>query len=453
MALVPSAQACTSFLLRTSDGGVVYGRTMEFGFQLTSEAIVLPRQFAFSATGPGGKPGLVWTSKYGAVGLNAFGLPVLTDGMNEKGLAGGILYFPGYAGYANPVATDPAKALAPWEFLTWALTSFATVAEVKAALAGVAIIDVAQPNLGITPPFHYTLHDAGGASIVIEPVNGTLRVYDNPLGVMTNAPTFDWHLTNLKNYVKISPVNAEAITINGVTISSFGQGSGLLGIPGDPTPPSRFVRALGYAISAKKLPSGEQSVRLAEHILNNFDIPMGFIQQGKTDNSRAGIYPVVEHRRTHDQALLREDLRRPGAARHRPDELRSRRQDGRLRAAGAQSPAAAAQVRQAAVALRRAIAGSAVCCGSSIPSPACGGGTGRGHTDSVWKITPSRPHPNPPPQAGEGAHRVRGTAMNGKLIDAHCYFVAICGAPLRTTGWISLCSPQVLQDRGRSLHC
>ena len=66
--------------------------------------------------------------------------------MNEKGLAGGILYFPGYAGYANPVATDPAKALAPWEFLTWALTSFATVAEVKAALAGVAIIDVAQPN-------------------------------------------------------------------------------------------------------------------------------------------------------------------------------------------------------------------------------------------------------------------------------------------------------------------
>ena len=283
MAFVPPAQACTSFLLRTSDGGVVYGRTMEFGFQLTSEAIVLPRQFAFTATGPGGKPGLVWSSKYGAVGLNAFGLPVLTDGMNEKGLAGGILYFPGYAGYADAAKTDPAKALAPWEFLTWALTSFASVAEVKAALAGVVIIDVAQPNLGITPPFHYTLHDASGASIVVEPVNGALKVYDNPLGVMTNAPTFDWHLTNLKNYVKISPVNAEAITIDGVTIPSFGQGSGLLGIPGDPTPPSRFLRALGYVISVKKLPSGEQSVRLAEHILNNFDIPMGFIQPGKGD--------------------------------------------------------------------------------------------------------------------------------------------------------------------------
>jgi choloylglycine hydrolase len=120
---------------------------------------------------------------------------------------------------------------------------------------------------------------------VVEPVNGALKVYDNPLGVMTNAPTFDWHLTNLKNYVKISPVNAEPITIEGVTIPSFGQGSGLLGIPGDPTPPSRLIRALGYVISVKKLPSGEQSVRLAEHILNNFDIPMGFIQQGKGDNT------------------------------------------------------------------------------------------------------------------------------------------------------------------------
>ena len=118
---------------------------------------------------------------------------------------------------------------------------------------------------------------------MVEPVNGALKVYDNPLGVMTNAPTFDWHLTNLKNYVKISPVNAEPITIDGVTIPSFGQGSGLLGIPGDPTPPSRFIRALGYVISVKKLPSGEQSVRLAEHILNNFDIPMGFIQPGKGD--------------------------------------------------------------------------------------------------------------------------------------------------------------------------
>ena len=216
--------------------------------------------------------------------------------MNEKGLAGGILYFPGYAGYANAAATDPAKALAPWEFLTWALTSFASVAEVKAALAGVAIIDVAQPNLGITPPFHYTLHDASGASIVIEPVNGALKVYDNPLGVMTNAPTFDWHLTNLKNYVKISPVNAEPITIDGVTIPSFGQGSGLLGDPGDPTPPSRLPARARLRDLGQEAADGEQSVRLTQHILNNFDIPHGLHPAEQGRQHRTGIYPVVEHR-------------------------------------------------------------------------------------------------------------------------------------------------------------
>ena len=285
LAPVSSALACTSFLLRTLDGGAVYGRTMEFGFHLTSQAVVIPRKFGFTGTGPGGKPGKVWAAKYGAVGMNAFGLPVLTDGMNEKGLAGGILYFPDYAGYADPAKADPASSMAPWEFLTWALTSFATVAEVKAAVAGVSIIDIKEPTLGITPPFHYTLHDASGASLVIEPVGGVLKVYDNPFGVMTNAPEFSWHLTNLKNFVKLSPVNAEPLTVGGQEITSFGQGSGLLGIPGDPTPPSRLIRALGYAMSAKKLPSGIESVRVAEHILNNFDIPLGFIQPGAGDNS------------------------------------------------------------------------------------------------------------------------------------------------------------------------
>jgi choloylglycine hydrolase len=286
VAFAPLAEACTSFLLKTSDGGAVYGRTMEFGFPIDSEAIVLPRKFGFTGTGPNGKPGLVWTAKYAAIGLNAYGLNVLTDGMNEKGLAGGILLFPDYAVYADPAKTDPAKAMAPWEFLTWALTNFATVAEVKAALPGIAIIDVAQANLGGTPPVHYTLHDASGASIVIEPVGGMLKVYDNPFGVLTNAPSFDWHLTNLKNYVKISPENAPPLMIDGQKIASFGEGSGLLGVPGDPTPPSRFVRALAYVVTAKKVPSGDQSVRLAEHILNNFDIPFGYIQNGRSSSSK-----------------------------------------------------------------------------------------------------------------------------------------------------------------------
>ncbi|WP_442283049.1 linear amide C-N hydrolase [Variovorax sp. M-6] len=274
------ALACTSFLVRTTDGGAVYGRTMEFAFPLQSSAIVVPRQYAMAATGPEGKPGMAWKSRYAVVGVNALGITTVIDGMNEKGLAGGALYFPGFAGYADPAKTHPAKSLAPWDFIGWALTSFATVAEVKAALSGILIVDVKQPNLGIVPPLHYTLHDASGASIVVEPVDGVLKVYDNPLGVMTNSPPFDWHMTNLRNYVKLSAANAPDLKLEGQTITPLGQGSGMLGIPGDPTPPSRFVRALGYTLSAQRRQGGIESVRLTEHILNNFDIPIGWIKEG-----------------------------------------------------------------------------------------------------------------------------------------------------------------------------
>ncbi len=287
IALVPlPAQACTSFLIHDSGGAPYYGRTMEFGFKLDSSAIVIPRQYGLSATGPDGKlgGGMSWKSKYAAVGLNAFGMPVLTDGMNEKGLTGGILYFPDYVGYADPKTANPDGAMAPWDFLTWALTNFATVAEVKAGLGGISIVGVEEPDMGMVPPFHYTLHDATGASLVIEPVDGKLTVYDNPLGVMTNSPEFSWHLTNLKNYVKLSPDNAPPLKVDGQTFASFGQGSGLLGIPGDPTPPSRFIRALGYVLSVQPVASGTDSVRLAEHVANNFDIPVGWIRPGESDD-------------------------------------------------------------------------------------------------------------------------------------------------------------------------
>jgi choloylglycine hydrolase len=281
VAITP-VQACTSFLIWDTGGSPVYGRTMEFGFALDSKMIVIPRKFSLTATGPDGKlgGGMPWQSKYAVVGLNAFDMPIVVDGMNEKGLTGGILYFPTYVGYADPKTADPKSAMAPWDFLTWALTNFATVAEFKEAVNGIAIIDVTEPTLEIVPPFHYTLHDATGASLVIEPVSGTLKVYDNPFGVMTNAPEFDWHMTNLKNYVKLTPFNAPPLKLRGDTIPSFGQGSGLLGIPGDPTPPSRLIRALGYTMSVKPVAPGVESVRLAEHVANNFDIPLGWIQDG-----------------------------------------------------------------------------------------------------------------------------------------------------------------------------
>ncbi|MGE9292781.1 MAG: linear amide C-N hydrolase [Puniceicoccales bacterium] len=284
LAGLSAAQACTSLLVKTSDDNYVYGRTMEFGFELKSKAVVVPRGISFTGTGAKkGQDGLKWTGKYGFTGMNAANQPLVCDGLNEKGLAAGILYFPGYAEYTKPADADPAKSIAPWEFLTWCLSSFATVDEVKAAINEVQVIGVKFPAFGFVAPFHYTLHDANGKSIVIEPTGGTLKVYDNPYGVLTNSPTFDWHLTNLRNYTKLSDENAPPLKINGNEIDSFGEGSGWLGLPGDPTPPSRFIRAMAFSMSPVPVPNGPESVRLVEHIMNNFDLPRGIIRDSKSD--------------------------------------------------------------------------------------------------------------------------------------------------------------------------
>lgn len=313
LALSPAA-ACTSFRLKAADGSYVYGRTLEFGFPLESEAIVIPRHFAFHATGAGGKSAWSWKSRYAIAGLNAFGLPVVVDGLNEKGLTGGVLYFPGFASYAKPETVDASHALAPWDFLTWALANFASVAELREALATISIVEARQPTLGIVPPFHYTLHDSSGGSLVVEPIDGKLKVHDNPLGVMTNAPAFDWHLTNLRNYVNLSPVDAPPLKIGEESFAPLGAGSGLLGVPGDPTPPSRFVRAVALTLAAAPQKDAQQTVRLAEHILNNFDIPAGLVRPSAQDSARfeftqwstiADLSNKIYYVKTYDDQTLR----------------------------------------------------------------------------------------------------------------------------------------------------
>jgi len=278
LAAATAGEACTSLVLTTTSGAQVYGRTMEFGVDLQSEGVVIPRGYALAATGPDGKPGLGWTTTYAAAGLNAFGLPILADGVNEKGLAGGMLLFPGYAGYVPVAEADPARAIAGWDFLTWALTNFATVAEVRAALGGIEISDVPQPQMGGVLPLHYTLVDETGARLVVEPIGGKLVAHDNPLGVLTNAPSFDWHITNLGNYVNLTSLDALPREGGGIKVAPIGQGSGMLGMPGDATPPSRFIRAATYVLSVEDVPDGPEAVRLTEHVMNNFDIPPGWIR-------------------------------------------------------------------------------------------------------------------------------------------------------------------------------
>ena len=100
-------------------------------------------------------------------------------------------------------------------------------------------------------------------------------MFDDPVGVLTNSPTFDWHMTNLKNYVNLRAVNAKEIEINGAKVNALGQGTGMLGLPGDYTPPSRFVRAVAFSATAIPEKNALRGVYQVFHLLNNFDIPVG----------------------------------------------------------------------------------------------------------------------------------------------------------------------------------
>jgi choloylglycine hydrolase len=277
--------ACTGIELKSQDNVFINGRTLEFGIPIDVNIMVIPRNFVFVGTLPDGTNGMSYTTKYAIVGGSLDNGTEVQDGLNETGLSVGTFYFPGYAGYAPVTDANKANGVSPLQFPTWLLSQFSTVDQIKAALntvsnasSNIVIVPTVFPAWGIVPPLHYVVYDKTGHSIVIEPINGKLVVYDNPLGVMANSPTFDWHMTNLRNYINLSPINVSPVNVNGTDLQQFSQGSGMHGLPGDFTSPSRFVRAAFFTATSLPQPNAKQEVLEAFHILNQFDIPRGAVR-------------------------------------------------------------------------------------------------------------------------------------------------------------------------------
>lgn len=275
--------ACTGIKLAAKDGALVHGRTLEFGIKIDTSIIVVPRDYEFKATTSKG-PGLTYKAKYAAVGAMAFDNVSIMDGINEKGLSVGTFYFPGFAKYATITADNQSKSLSPIDFSNWLITQFATVDEMKAGLSQVVIDPTVFKEWGDSaPPFHYVVYDKSGKSVVIEPLQGLLFVSDNPLGVCTNAPNFDWHMTNLRNFINLTPFNTKALNIKGLELAPLSQGSGMVGLPGDFTSPSRFVQAAIFSITATPSETADEAVLQTFHILNQFDIPVGIAREKEGD--------------------------------------------------------------------------------------------------------------------------------------------------------------------------
>ena len=131
------------------------------------------------------------------------------------------------------------------------LALFSSVDEVKTALPSIRIIGLDKP--GSTSTVHWRIGDSTGKQAVLEIVDGIPHFYDNPVGILTNSPGFGWQLTNLSNYINLFPGGVAPNALSNLTLTAFGAGSGFLGLPGDVTPPSRFVRIVFYKATAYRL--------------------------------------------------------------------------------------------------------------------------------------------------------------------------------------------------------
>ena len=180
--------ACTGVTLTAKDGAVVYGRTMEWGtFDLRSRLVIVPRGYKFTGHTPDGRPGMTWQGKYGLAGLDAVEKDMIVDGMNEKGLTVGVFYHPGFAEYQKYDPARAAESMSPTDVGQYLLSLYATVDEARTAMTKVCVVPVVEPVLGFSPPVHYLVTEPSGKAIVIEYLKGELKIFDAPLGVITNC--------------------------------------------------------------------------------------------------------------------------------------------------------------------------------------------------------------------------------------------------------------------------
>lgn len=275
---------CTSLLYFDIAKNAYLGRTLELSLELPYQVTHFPVGEKLSSSVEGFSP-VNWTNKYNylaitmpaAVPTAPLGVTDLkvVEAVNSAGLTFSVQAYSSAGGLDEPA--DQSKAvLSAVDLGAWVLGQFSTVDQVKAALAVQEVIVAPVPILGGTKmPFHYSVHDATGKSIVIQFHQGVRSVYDNPVGVLTNMPEFNWHLVNLNNYTFLSNVDHSKSDFLAYKAQAPGSGIAKAGLPVTDTSVDRFIRAAFYSKFAEPASNSDKAVQMVAHIMNNFDRPRG----------------------------------------------------------------------------------------------------------------------------------------------------------------------------------
>lgn len=263
---------CTAISYKTANH--YFGRNLDLEYSYGESVIITPRNYPLHFSYAGSNQ-----NHYAIIGIGTVmnDYPLYYDATNECGLSMAGLNFPGNAVFPQP--RDCIVNIAPFEFLPWVLSKFNSVNDVKTALKNINVADIAFSSELPPSPLHWLISDKN-ESIVVEPMADGLRIFDNPIGILTNNPTFDFHMLNLCNYINLTheqPVNRFC---SNVDIMPYSRGMGAIGLPGDLSSSSRFIRAAFTKLNSICDESDDDSISQFFHILTSVEQQRGCVSVG-----------------------------------------------------------------------------------------------------------------------------------------------------------------------------
>ena len=253
--------------------GHLFGRTLDLEYSLNESVCIVPRGYALEFLQESA------VASYAIIGACHLsnGTPLFYDAMNEHGLCMAALNFPSYAKY-NEVKGGMIN-VASYELIAFILRQCKDTGEAVSLLKRINITNQCFSDALPCTPLHFIIADRGGC-FVIEPRESGLEIYENPLRTMTNAPPFPYHMTNACNYMGLSSYEQKSTLARDFEFKAYSRGMGAIGLPGDFSSPSRFVRALFMKNHASY---DDDEIRRFFSILNTVCIPFGCV---KTDTGK-----------------------------------------------------------------------------------------------------------------------------------------------------------------------
>ena len=271
---------CTSIALTTKD--TYTGRNLDLEYAFGEKVVITPRQFPLQFHK---MPALETHQSIIGMASVAEGYPLYAEGVNESGVYMAGLNFPGNAHY--PPEGGAGEALAPYELIPWLLGTCKTAAEAAEQMRRIPLLGVPfRPDMPLAP-LHWHIADRRGA-FVAEPMEDGVKVYPDPVGVLTNNPPFPFHRINLTQYRGLSAAQPDNTLDPALELPTFGQGMGAIGLPGDWSPASRYIRTAFCKRNSVCENSEESSVSQFFHLLDTVAMPRGSVRtpEGNCDITR-----------------------------------------------------------------------------------------------------------------------------------------------------------------------